>query len=94
MDPQRPIYPQRVRKKGIGLIWCIWRISPKLSLVTIKNGSAMSDLPPEGQKKKSWADLMHWTHLTHLAHFADLADLAKISDQKCKKSVLGEAPPT
>ena len=29
----------------------------KLDLGTIKNGSAASDLPPEGPKKKSWADL-------------------------------------
>ena len=36
----------------------------KLDLGTIENGSAASDLPPEGPKKKSWADL------THLAHFA------------------------
>ena len=27
MDPQRPIYPQRVRKKSFGLIWRMWRIS-------------------------------------------------------------------
>ena len=36
----------------------------KLDLGTIENGSAASDLPPEGSKKKSWADL------THVAHFA------------------------
>ena len=36
----------------------------KLDLGTIKNGSAASDLPPEGPKKKNWADL---THLTHFA---------------------------
>ena len=36
----------------------------ELSFGTIENGSAASDLPPEGSKKKSWADL------THLAHFA------------------------
>ena len=36
----------------------------ELSFGTIENGSAASDLPPEGPKKKSWADL------THLAHFA------------------------
>ena len=60
----------------------------KLDLGTIENGSAACDLPPEGPKKKSWADL------THLAHLADLADLAKISAQKCKKSVPGEGAPT
>ena len=27
MNPQRPIYPQRVRKKSVGLIWCMWCIS-------------------------------------------------------------------
>ena len=27
MDPQRPIYPQRARKKSVGLIWRMWRIS-------------------------------------------------------------------
>ena len=27
MDPQRPIYPQRVRKKSFGLIWRMWWIS-------------------------------------------------------------------
>ena len=57
----------------------------KLDLGTIENGSAACDLPPEGPKKKSWADL------THLAHFADLA---KISAQTCKKSVPGEGAPT
>ena len=36
----------------------------KLDLGSIENGSAASDLPPEGPKKKDWADLMH------LAHFA------------------------
>ena len=60
----------------------------KLDLRTIENGSAACDLPSEGPKKKSWADL------THLVHFADLADLAKISAQKCKKSVPGEGAPT
>ena len=42
-------------------------LQPKMSeidLGSIKNGSAASDLPPEGSKKKSWSDL------THLAHFA------------------------
>ena len=36
----------------------------EIDLGSIKNGSAASDLPPEGSKKKSWADL------THLAPFA------------------------
>ena len=36
----------------------------EIELGTIKNGSAASDLPPEGSKKKSWSDL------AHLAHFA------------------------
>ena len=36
----------------------------EIDLGTIKNGSAASDLPPKGSKKKSWADL------THLARFA------------------------
>ena len=38
--------------------------SAELSFGTIENGSAASDLPPEGSKKKSWDDL------THLAHSA------------------------
>ena len=32
MDPQRPIYPQRVRKKSVGLIWRMWRISEILRI--------------------------------------------------------------
>ena len=67
MDPQRPIYPQRVRKKRVGPIWRIWCISPKLSIGTIENASAASDLPPEGPKKKSWADLTHLAHISKLA---------------------------
>ena len=39
----------------------------KLDLGTIKNGSAASDLPPEGPKKKSWADLTHLAHISKLA---------------------------
>ena len=35
----------------------------EIDLGSIKNGSAASDLPPEGSKKKSWADLMHVVHL-------------------------------
>ena len=31
----------------------------ELSFGTIGNGSAASDLPPEGPKKKSWAELAH-----------------------------------
>ena len=34
----------------------------ELSFGTIENGSAASDLPPEGSKKKSWADLAHLEH--------------------------------
>ena len=41
----------------------------EIDIGTIKNGFAASDLPPEGPKKKRWADL------THLVHFADLAEL-------------------
>ena len=48
----------------------------ELSFGTIENVFAASDLPPEGPKKKSWADLMH------LAHFADLADLARLEFRK------------
>ena len=88
MDPQCPIYPQRVRKRSIGLIYAMAAKKTKKKRSPIENGSAACDLPPEGPKKKSWADL------THLAHFADLADLAKISAQKCKKSVPGEGAPT
>ena len=32
MDPQRPIYPQRVRKKSVGLIWRMWHISKLLCI--------------------------------------------------------------
>ena len=39
----------------------------KLDLGTIKNGSAASDLPPEGPKKKSWAVLTHLAHISKLA---------------------------
>ena len=37
---------------------------------SIENGSAASDLPPEGSKKKRWADLAHLAHFGNLAHFS------------------------
>ena len=59
MDLQCPIYPQRVRKK----LWADLRNGgqqfSKIYLGSIKNGSAASDLPPEGPKKERWADLTH-----------------------------------
>ena len=35
MDPQRPIYPQRARKKSVGLIWRMWHISEILRILKI-----------------------------------------------------------
>ena len=37
---------------------------------SIENGSAASDLPPKGSKKKRWADLAHVPHFGNLAHFS------------------------
>ena len=69
MDPQRSIYPQRVRtKKRWADLTHLAHIS-KLALATSKIGSAACDLPPEGSKKECCADL------THLAHFEELANL-------------------
>ena len=55
MDAQRPIYPQRVRKKSVGPIAHRRPTRSKIDIGSIKNGCAASDLPPEGQKKESWA---------------------------------------
>ena len=52
MDPQRPIYPQRVRKKNGVPYLNGWPPISKPATGTIKNGSAGADLPPEGPKKK------------------------------------------
>ena len=56
--------PRGSEKRALGcFMQCRSKMS-KIDLGSIKNGSAASDLPPEGSKKKSWADL------THLEHFA------------------------
>ena len=34
---------------------------------SIKNGSAASDLPPEGPKQERWGDLTHLEHISKLA---------------------------
>ena len=51
-----------------------------LSLGTIKNESAASDLPSEGPKKKRWADLTHLAHFEELANFKDFGDFAHLAD--------------
>ena len=47
---------------------------------SIENGSAASDLPPEGSKKERWADLAHLAHFEELAEFANFADFAHLAD--------------
>ena len=42
----------------------------EIDVGSIKNGSAASDLPPEGLKKERWADLTHLVHVADLAHFS------------------------
>ena len=42
---------------------------------SIENGSAASDLPPKGSKKKRWADL------AHVAHFGILVQLSGFTTQ-------------
>ena len=44
--------------------------SSKIEHGSIENGSAVSDLPPEGPKKERWADLAHLAHFGNLAHFS------------------------
>ena len=80
MDPQRPIYPQRVGKKSVGLIYAMAPKNVKIDIGSMKNVSAASDLPPEGPKKKRWADLTHLAHFEELANFEDFGDFAHLAD--------------
>ena len=50
----------------------------EIDLGSIENGSAASDLPPEGPKKERWADLTHLAHVEELANFRDFAHLADV----------------
>ena len=74
MDPQRPIFPQRVPKKSWADLMHLAHFA-KSKPRDYQKWIRDVRFTPRGSEKKE-----HWADLTHLAHFADLGDFAHMAD--------------